>query len=296
MLIAEKTLALIDAAITKDQGAAFRMREGFFLPLMDDAYRGQEDRFRSHFGVSQLGKPCTRELWYGFRWFTHKSHSAKLLRLFNRGHLEEARFLAMLDILPDVKLYATDTNGGQFRLSDFGDHLGSALDGVAVGLPDAPAPCLLEFKTANDKSFAKTVKEGMRKAQPVHHVQIQTCMFYYNLSHCLYMVVNKNTEELHAEIIEYDAGVAEYSRNRAHHIIFSDAAPRRLPNAGPGWHECRFCDHKGVCLSKEPADLNCRSCTHSRPLSVGGWHCAKHDTDLTKEAQLLGCRDWSQGG
>jgi len=294
MIIAERTLALIDNVITQDQGADFRMQQGFYMPLMDDAYRGREDKFRSHFGVSQLGKPCSRELWYGFRWFTYTPHSAKTLRLFNRGHLEEARFLAMLSILPGVTLYATDSTGGQYRLSDFGNHFGSALDGVAVGIPDIPGgvPCLLEFKTAGDKSFAKTVKEGMEKANPVHFVQVQTCMSYFDLTHCLYMVVNKNTEDLHAEVIPFDDHTADYARRRAEHIIFTDVAPRRLANAGPGWHECRFCDHKDVCLFKGEPERNCRSCTHSCPETTGGWLCDKFNIELSKEAQLLGCNDW----
>lgn len=60
----------------------------------------QEDGRRYHLGASLIGKKCLRELWYSYRWAKGISkHSGRLLRLFNRGHLEEFRFNEFLRMI-----------------------------------------------------------------------------------------------------------------------------------------------------------------------------------------------------
>ena len=51
-----------------------------------------EDWRRDHLGASVLGNECERALWYGFRWCSPPSHDGRLLRLFDTGKREEARF------------------------------------------------------------------------------------------------------------------------------------------------------------------------------------------------------------
>lgn len=55
-----------------------------------------DDGHREHLGASVLGDPCSRKLWYMFRWVSHNTYTANLYRLWNRGHLEEARIIAWL--------------------------------------------------------------------------------------------------------------------------------------------------------------------------------------------------------
>jgi DNA repair protein RadD len=52
--------------------------------------------WREHLGVSAIGAGCERALWYGFRWASGARHAGRLLRLFETGHLAEARFVADL--------------------------------------------------------------------------------------------------------------------------------------------------------------------------------------------------------
>lgn len=54
------------------------------------------DKKRGHLGASQIGHRCPRQSWYAFRWFYQGQHTGRLLRLFNRGHEEEARLLRWL--------------------------------------------------------------------------------------------------------------------------------------------------------------------------------------------------------
>lgn len=82
---ADEILALIDAQITATQ----------------------EDGFRRHLGASSIGDECSRALWYTFRWATRARHKASLVRLFNRGHREEERFIGYLkSIGVDVRAHS----------------------------------------------------------------------------------------------------------------------------------------------------------------------------------------------
>lgn len=66
------------------------------LAINDKLERDQERDGRRHLGGSMIGRKCLRELWYGFRWALAPDHSARMLRLFNRGHREEDRFVEWL--------------------------------------------------------------------------------------------------------------------------------------------------------------------------------------------------------
>lgn len=289
--LADKTLNLIRENIEKDQGAAFRQALEKIIPKMEDAYRGESSPFRTHLGASLIGRSCTRELWYGFRWAQKAKFPARVLRLFNRGHLEEARFVAMLEICNFQVWYETP-DGGQFRISEYNDHFGSALDSVVQGLPELPknTPAYGEFKTHNDKSFKKLSKEGVAKAKPEHYVQMQICMKKSNLNYGFYLAVNKNDDDLYGEIITLENTTPKHYLDRAKNIIFTDEAPAKISNDA-SWFECKFCDKAGICHRNEPIEINCRTCCHSTALEEGGWKCEKHNVMLCKEAQLEGCKD-----
>lgn len=50
------------------------------------------DGHRKHLGASLIGHECSRYLWNVFRWLKAERFTGRQLRLFQRGHLEEARF------------------------------------------------------------------------------------------------------------------------------------------------------------------------------------------------------------
>lgn len=296
IILATKTIAAINEAMERDQGATFRMWLGRVLPHMTDAYRTDEDGFRSHLGGSMLGKSCARELWYGFHWTKKPRFPASVLRLFNRGHLEEGRFIAML-LMIGCSVEQQDTQGKQIRISDCNGHLGGSLDGEVLGIPDVPVGLrvLTEFKTHNDKSFQKLVKEGVRNSKFEHFVQMNIYMYKRGLPAALYLAVNKNDDKLHGEIVILDKEIAEQFLNRGSQIIYAESAPPKLNNS-PGWFECSFCDFKGVCHNKEVPEKNCRTCAYSYPDQSGDWTCKQADIPiaLTKEQQHNGCTHWEK--
>lgn len=287
--IAHKTIAAIDAAILQDKGASFRLALKEILPKMDDAYRGEEDAHRSHFGFSNIGETCARKLWFSWKWVLAKAFPARILRLFNRGHLEEARFLAML-VSAGFDVHYETPGGGQFRIVDHNGHAGSAIDAVVVGIPDLPegTPALTEMKTHSDKYFKLLVRKGVREGFWKHYVQMQVYMRKHNLSWGLYMAVNKNDDELYCELISFDPAVADRYIERAGMILNSDEAPPRV-NDSPGWYECKYCDYNKLCHQAVLPDINCRTCLHSSPVEDAKWHCVHHNVEISKADQLQGC-------
>lgn len=287
--LAVKTLAAIENAISADQGGAYRQHLGNVLPHIGDAYRGEENGFRSHLGASGIGKECGRAIWYGFRWYQKSKFGGRMLRLFNRGHLEEGRFIAAL-LTIGVQIYQQDEHGKQFKISDVGGHFGGSGDGVAVGIPDLPpeTPCLLEFKTHGDKSFTKLVQEGVRSAKFEHYVQMQMYMRKMGLAVALYGAVNKNDDTFHFEIVHLDTIIADQFVDRARTIILSSRPPKKL-NESAGWYGCRFCDLKPVCHLGATPEKNCRTCANSEAREDGTWRCTFLEHTLTKEEQFVGC-------
>lgn len=290
--LAEKTLSEIERKLRADQGAAFRRELGIAVQQCDDAFRAEEESpFRSHLGASILGRDCTRELWYNFRWVRKSRHIGRTLRLFNRGHLEEARFVALIRMC-DWDIWQVDAKGKQFRISDFGGHYGSAIDGVIRGVPEFPnEPIMGEFKTHNDKNFQKLKKMGVAGAKPEHVVQMQQYMKYKKLRVCLYLAVNKNDDDLYAEFIYAEPELADQFTDRAGRIIFSDGPPPRAYENSASFG-CKFCDFREVCFKGAGTEVNCRTCKQSQPQADGTWLCRRFKKVLDKDRQLAGCNVW----
>lgn len=309
MHFAAKTLDAIDQALEADQGNAYREWLGKVLPHIGDAYRKDEDGVRSHLGASLLGIDCGRALFYGYRWAKKPKFDGKTLRLFNRGHLEEGRLIALL-LMIGVQVYQQDAEGKQFRISHHNGHIGGSADGFAIGIPDLPEgyKCNLEFKTHGEKSFIKLAGqpdkdefnrtgrtrfiggEGVKKAKYEHYVQQCLYMEKSGIGASLYVAVNKNTDHIWMELIAADPETARKFLDRGDKIIDATVPPRRIAES-IGAYSCMWCDFKRICHMNEPMDKNCRTCINASPgLTEGMWECALHKTQLDKAAQIAGCQ------
>lgn len=296
MQLARKTMHKIDSMVAQDQGSSYRVWLGQVLPHIGDAYRAGNDGHRGHMGASLIGKECARSIWYDFFWATKSAFDGRMVRLFNRGHLEEGRFIALL-LMIGCQVWQQDENGNQFRISDVEGHFGGSGDGVALGVPDIDPNtyCLLEFKTHSEKSFKELQAKGVQEAKWEHYVQMNVYMRKMGLAVALYMAVNKNTDEIHAEIVTLNPEVADQYIDRAHKIVWLSEPPKKLSES-PGFYKCRFCNHRPVCHLNAKPDKNCRTCTYSRPDSDGKWVCVIDfvEAELSKELQLTGCDRYKQ--
>lgn len=295
--LAVKTLSAIDAQIDADGGAAFRVWQGKVFPHMGDAYRGAEDGFRSHMGASLMGQECARKIWLGWRWVLKPKFPARIMRLFNRGHLEEARFISLL-LSIGVQVFQQDAQGNQYRISFGRGHGGGSGDGIATGIPDLPAGAwaLLEFKTHGDSSYRKLAKEGVRGSKFEHYVQMQLYMGKMGIQYALYGAVNKNDDSLHMEIVSFDPAVFDQFSERGEKLVRLPGPPKRISES-PGFFMCKMCDLHPVCHRKAAPEVNCRTCAYSEPrmdVDGGVWHCRKNEVDLTKEMQHAACPSYER--
>lgn len=290
MPLAIKTIEAINQALERDQGGLWRQTMAETIPDCSDAFEGEQPPFRNHLGASMIGRECAREIWYGFRWVTLRRDEGRMVRLFNRGHLEEGRLVAMLKAA-GIVVHNKDARGKQYRISKgHKGHSGGSMDGVLEKVPDLPPGtfCLGEFKTHNDKSFQKLKEEGVLKAKWEHFVQMQTYMGDQRLPAALYLAINKNDDELYGEIVMFDANQYQRFQQRTVMIIEAKEAPPKIKN-DPTFFKCRFCDHKDVCYERVPPYPTCRSCAHVELRDSGSWFCNYKGVGLTSGEQLTGC-------
>ncbi|QYW02066.1 Cas4-domain exonuclease [Stenotrophomonas phage Siara] len=311
--IAKKTIKAIADKMYADQGASFRQWSGKIMPHMDDAWRGEEEPFRSHMGASLIGRECAREVWLSWHWAAKKMFDGRMLRLFNRGHMEEARFLAMLSMI-GVKVANQDANGKQYRISGAGGHFGGSGDGMAYGLPDVKLGtiALLEFKTHSLKPFTKIAGSGwaqyvedivagreghfngvgVKEGKPEHYVQMQCYMRKMGYGVCLYAAVHKDTDNVYMEMVPLDTAKADLYLDLADRLVANEMPPKRIGNS-PGFFKCRFCDMRMVCHKLEAPVKNCRTCEFAVPIMGNGeWGCKKDGTIIPKAKQFIGCTEY----
>lgn len=271
-----------------------------------DAYniKAYDGGHRWHLGASLIGDECKRKLWYIFRWCYREPFSGRQLRLFNRGHREEARFVEWLKGIgaqvwthetPDVFNEQGEVvkEGKQYRVSAVMDHFGGSLDGIAI-LPERyniKMPVLLEFKTnGTGAGFNKLGESGMPVAKPQHFAQV--CTYgsdpKYNFSHVLYLNINKNDDSLHVELVKLDHRLGDNMRTKAEQIILSQEAPPRLAD-NPTFRTCMYCAAKDICHKGAIPEKNCRSCKYATPVENGEWFCHTHNGIIPREFVASGC-------
>lgn len=244
---------------------------------------------------SSLGQECERRLWYAFRWaHAPEQHGGRQLRLFETGNIEEDRIVDDLRAIGAEVLAVDPVTEKQFEVSFLAGHLTGHTDGEVSRIPEAPkTPHLLECKSHNEKSFRELKRKKVAEAKPVHFAQMQIYMHGRVLDRALYVAVNKNDDEIYTERVEYDAAFALRLVAKAERVVRAETAPAKLhedPAAKMAW-ACSYCPAKGVCHDADMPRRNCRTCLHATPEMDGDarWTCARHKTDLSREAQAAGC-------
>lgn len=263
----------------------------------------EKDWRRPHLGASVVGdEECSRKLWYTFRWA--RAHSpatfdpigkiqsrGQLLRLFERGEIEERRFADELRALGWTVVGAVPHQ--QERVSFHGGHFRGSADGRVLGVTGAEKTWhLLECKTSNSRRFDALMREGVRKANPGHYAQMQVYMLGLELSRALYIVACKDDDRIYSERVHADKRYAEGIVHHARDVIFADRPPSKI-SEDPTWFECKMCHHRPICHLGGWWDLerNCRTCVSATPGEDGAWRCEHHGRLLDVDAQRLGCDD-----
>lgn len=250
--------------------------------------------FRDHLGASTIGNPCLRALVYSFRHMFLEQFSGQMLRLFNRGHKEEFRFVEWLKgIGANVAEYGE--GGKQFRMSDHAGHYGGSLDGQLV-LPERYSLDILfvlEMKTHNQNSYNRLVKSGVKTSKPMHYIQMCSYGEAYERHYGIYIAINKNDDNIYVEVVDLDFDVGKKHRAKALKTITAESLPPKIA-ASPAYDTCKFCSFVGVCHLGNPVNVNCRSCTNAMPVENGGWFCKHWNALIPKEAIPQACGHWKE--
>jgi len=212
---------------------------------------------RAYLGASRLGAACERALQYEFvdaPVDPGRETDGRMLRVFERGHVIEdcmARWLCAAGF----DLRTRNDAGEQIGFAALDDRLQGHVDGVIVAGPDlghgSGYPALWENKCLGNKSWRDLEKHRLAVAKPVYAAQIALYQAYLELHEhpALFTAVNADTMEIHAELVPFDAQLAQRMSDRAVKLITATEAGELLPRAfsDPTHVECRMCPWQDRC-------------------------------------------------
>jgi len=219
---------------------------------------------RTYLGGSRLGLPCERALQFEFAG-APKDEGAdfggRTLRIFEIGHALEDLAIRWLRGA-GFDLYTRKghhPDGEQFGFSAAGRRIRGHVDGIIASAPEPlqiKVPALWECKTMNAKNWRDTVARGVVVAKPVYAAQIALYQAYMEAqvpgisAHpALFTAINKDTAELHHELVPFDAGLAQRMSDRGVRILQATDAGELLPRTATtrDFHECRMCPWANRC-------------------------------------------------
>ena len=216
---------------------------------------------RTYLGASRLGVACERALQFEYAGAPRdadRGFDGKTLRIFAAGHLFEELAIRWLRTA-GFNLAVRKKDGGQFGFSVAKGRIQGHVDGILAGGPlDVPMgyPALWECKTMNAKNWRETVKKGVTLSKPVYAAQIATYQAYMETAvpgitanPALFTAINKDTADLHFELVPFDADLAQRMTDRAVRVLQATEAHELLPRLtrDPSHFECRFCDWQDRC-------------------------------------------------
>jgi len=218
--LSEEISALIDKALTKEN---------------------EQQTPRDYLGASRLGVSCNRALQFEYSETPKdegQNFSGKILRIFQAGHVFEELAIKWLRDA-GFELVTNKPNGDQFGFSVVGGKIRGHIDGVITSAPNElnlKFPMLWECKSLNNKSWNDTVKKGLVISKPIYAAQIAIYQAYMESSipdisknPALFTAINKDTAEIHFELIPFDKSLAQSLSDKAVKILTATDAGELLP-------------------------------------------------------------------
>jgi hypothetical protein len=220
---------------------------------MEDQAQGRAPR--SYLGMSQIGAECERKLWYGYHDPLPEYLNAAALMRIADGHACERILADRLRLVDGVTLRTeNEKTGEQFEINDLDGMFAGHMDGLIVGLVDAPNEWhIWEAKAVNEDKYNKFLKlrcenpkETLQKWDNTYYAQAQAYMGYSGIPHHYLTVCSPGAREWDAVCTDFDQSAFDTIRNRAERIINASAPLARLSN-DPNWHVCKWCHYKERC-------------------------------------------------
>lgn len=256
------------------------------------SYKREDELYLGRLGSSFIGEECIRKTWFDWRGFARESFSGRILRLFETGHLQEARVVADLKAA-GFEVWEKNSDGDQFSFGDETGHFVTKMDGVIRGIPeDETVAYALEIKTHNKNSFSAIQKHGVEKSKPEHYAQVQITMDKANLDKTLYVAVCKDDEQYYIEVIKADKPEQKKLNTKIVKLVEARMRPAGISDDATSFG-CKFCGMKEVCTGDAQPLQHCRTCSNCTPEVPGEWYCNLHECKISLDKQKTGCNDWN---
>lgn len=211
--------------------------------------RRDEQAARDYVGLSEIGDPCLRKLFYKAVKAPVAAIAPRMLRIFEVGHAMESLMIDWLRSAGFVILDRDPETGQQWEVRQLNGRLQGHIDGIITSgpqIPGVPFPLILECKGLANRYWNQAVKKGIELAEPKYFVQTQEYMGYKQIPNTLLGVVNKDNAELYWEFIPYQEAVAQKFSDRAVSLfraIETNQVPPRIA-ARPDFYRCKMCDYR----------------------------------------------------
>ena len=240
--------------------------------------RRKHEPVRHYLGASQIGEECMRKLYYSY---SHtpvdvgRELTARTIRIFDTGHAgEDAAALQMgAEDVPETDVFKAtaikwmgeagfnlqtrDDHGGQLGFTALDGRFAGHIDGWLIGGPledEIPYPNVgWEHKALGSRGWNKIKKHGVKEASPVYYAQMQVYMAYMGMMAYLFTATNKNSQELHHELVMFDAACAQAQSDKAVTVIRAVEAGDLLPRCTDNdeFYLCKWCDWKWRCWNAD---------------------------------------------
>ena len=197
--------------------------------------RNRAQAARQYVSTSGIGRECLRQIQYDYLAVPKdegRDFEPKTLRIFEAGHRGEDVVAAWLRAA-GFDLRTERRDGRQFGFSVLNGRFKGHIDGCLVGGPVAMGyPALWENKALGVASWKDVVKRGVVLSKPVYAAQLALYQAYMDLSaSALFTALNRDTWEIHCELVPFDAALAQQMSDRAFQVVQASDAQELLPRA-----------------------------------------------------------------
>lgn len=181
---------------------------------------------------------CARAAWLGLRWAAPpERHDGQKLRNFARRRTEGAELASTLTAAGAKVSFLDLETLRPFEVTLAGGHARVKVDGIAIGLPEAPKKRHVVVARALDEAgFRRLRQEGVETARPADAAAMQVAMAAFGAPRGAILAMNLGTDELLLERVEADPIRAARVSADVEWIVGSpqppaDAAPDRVPRS-----------------------------------------------------------------
>lgn len=240
---------------------------------------------RTYLGASSLGVECERQAWLAYRGLAVPDFDDRMEKLLDHGHSEEARHSKA------IQRAGFKITGDQIPLSAFNGLMRGHTDGFIKLSGTVPRKTedgyelvlvdewvLWEMKTSSHKRFLEVSKHGVQAKKPQHYAQMQIYMGLYRrgITRAVYMMTDKDNDELHVELVEFDQQAFDELMRRAERVLTGTIPDRPSKAKKPDCFFCKWCDAVSVCWADVRAPEQCGTCEHwVIDMDAGETRCGK---------------------